>query len=323
MLCLGVVPFDVDHPQVPRLQEALARAGFASLLDWSPAMRDFRLDPADVENLAMAYEWFIGQDSVDPERSGMIGTCVGGAFVLMAASQERIRDRVGFVGAFAPYASMHTFAEEIATATRPIDGSREPWAVDPLTRKAYVHSLTAHLEPSEAAWLREAMAEPTGQVDSAELSSDARVIYPLLTALTLEEAREALDQLPRELRDRLDAMSPLKYLPDLHAPLLVLMHDRDDPVIPIGEAKLLWDALAGRPGVRCTEFTMFKHLDPTKVKLHIPQFLRELGRFYLSLYPMLPTSGVNNGADHRGSALLKKGRSLHSHRVLLAEPFDG
>lgn len=286
VLCLGVVPFDVDHPQVPRLQEALARAGFASLLDWSPAMRDFRLDPADVENLAMAYEWFIGQDSVDPERSGMIGTCVGGAFVLMAASQERIRDRVGFVGAFAPYASMHTFAEEIATATRPIDGSREPWAVDPLTRKAYVHSLTAHLEPSEAAWLREAMAEPTGQVDSAELSSDARVIYPLLTALTLEEAREALDQLPRELRDRLDAMSPLKYLPDLHAPLLVLMHDRDDPVIPIGEAKLLWDALAGRPGVRCTEFTMFKHLDPTKVKLHIPQLLRELGRFYLSLYPM-------------------------------------
>ena len=286
VLCLGVVPFDVDHPQVPRLQEALARAGFASLLYWSPAMRDFRLDPADVENLAMAYEWFIGQDSVDPERSGMIGTCVGGAFVLMAASQERIRDRVGFVGAFAPYASMHTFAEEIATATRPIDGSREPWAVDPLTRKAYVHSLTAHLEPSEAAWLREAMAEPTGQVDSAELSSDARVIYPLLTALTLEEAREALDQLPRELRDRLDAMSPLKYLPDLHAPLLVLMHDRDDPVIPIGEAKLLWDALAGRPGVRCTEFTMFKHLDPTKVKLHIPQLLRELGRFYLSLYPM-------------------------------------
>src|SRR6188472_987279 len=51
VLCLGVVPFDVDHPQVPRLQEALARAGFASLLYWSPAMRDFRLDPTDVWNL--------------------------------------------------------------------------------------------------------------------------------------------------------------------------------------------------------------------------------------------------------------------------------
>jgi hypothetical protein len=181
---------------------------------------------------------------------------------------------------------MHSFAEDIATATRPHDGTREPWAVDPLSRKVYVHSLTEHLEPSEAARLREAMAEPTGHVDADELSTESRIIYPLLTALTLDEVQAALDRLPPELRERLDAMSPLACLPDLHAPLLVLMHDRDDPVIPIGESKLLWDALAGRPGVRTTEFTMFKHLDPTKVKLHIPQLVRELARFYLSLYPI-------------------------------------
>jgi dienelactone hydrolase len=234
----------------------------------------------------MAYEWFIDQEGIDPERSGMIGTCVGGAFVLMAAAQERIRDRIAFVGAFAPYASMHSFAADIATATRPAEGTREPWAVDPLTRKVYVHSLTAHLEPSEAERLREMMTEPTSHVDADELSAEARIIYPLLTALTFEEANAALERLPQELRDRLDAMSPLAHLPDLHAPLLVLMHDRDDPVIPIGESKLLWEALSGRSGVRCTEFTMFKHLDPTKVKLHIPQLLRELGRFYRSLYPI-------------------------------------
>jgi hypothetical protein len=32
VVCLGVVPFGVDHPQVPRLGEALARSGFAALL---------------------------------------------------------------------------------------------------------------------------------------------------------------------------------------------------------------------------------------------------------------------------------------------------
>src|SRR5690348_10962781 len=51
VVCLGVVPFGVDHPQVPRLGSALARAGFAALLYWSPAMRDFRLDPSDAENI--------------------------------------------------------------------------------------------------------------------------------------------------------------------------------------------------------------------------------------------------------------------------------
>jgi hypothetical protein len=54
VVCLGVVPFGVDHPQVPRLGEALARSGFAALLYWSPAMRDFRLDPTDVADIASA-----------------------------------------------------------------------------------------------------------------------------------------------------------------------------------------------------------------------------------------------------------------------------
>ena len=39
------------------------------------------------------------------------------------------------------------------------DGLREPWAVDPLTRKVYVHSLTALLEPGEAQRLRAACAD--------------------------------------------------------------------------------------------------------------------------------------------------------------------
>jgi hypothetical protein len=32
VMCLGVVPFGVDHPQVPCLEEALARSGFAALI---------------------------------------------------------------------------------------------------------------------------------------------------------------------------------------------------------------------------------------------------------------------------------------------------
>src|SRR5687768_6706673 len=94
LVCLGVVPFAVEHPQVPRLGEALARAGFAALLHWSPAMRDLRFDPDDVEGMALAYAWLIARPDVDPARSGFLGACVGGAFGLMAAAHPRIRDRV-------------------------------------------------------------------------------------------------------------------------------------------------------------------------------------------------------------------------------------
>ncbi|HEV2127447.1 MAG TPA: hypothetical protein VGR22_02385 [Thermomicrobiales bacterium] len=125
VVCLGVVPFGVDHPQVPRLQGALTRAGFATLLYWSPNMRDWRLDPVDVEDLAMAYEWLVAQPFVDPERSGLFGTCVGGSFALMASADARIRDRLAFVGAFSPYASMRTLTRDIATGTWLREGGRE------------------------------------------------------------------------------------------------------------------------------------------------------------------------------------------------------
>ena len=160
VVCLGVVPFGVDHPQVPRLGEALARSGFAALLYWSPAMRDFRLAPEDIEDIASAYDALLARPDVASARSGLLGTCVGGAFALMAAASPRIRDRVTFVLAYAPYASMWTLARDIASASRSREGLREPWEVDPLTRKVYVHSVTALLESGEAQRLARHVRRP-------------------------------------------------------------------------------------------------------------------------------------------------------------------
>jgi dienelactone hydrolase len=103
VLCLGVVPFGVDHPQIPRLEAALARFGFVALIHWSTAMRDRRLVPEDSENIALAYDWLVRRPDVDPARSGLFGTCVGGSFALLAAAHPLICDRVAFVGAFAPF----------------------------------------------------------------------------------------------------------------------------------------------------------------------------------------------------------------------------
>jgi dienelactone hydrolase len=285
-VCLGVVPFGVDHPQVPRLGEALARSGFAALLYWSPAMRDFRLDPADIEDIASAYETLLARPDIDPARSGLLGTCVGGAFALMAATSPHIRDRVTFVSAYAPYASMWTLARDIVSASRTVNGQRESWAVDPLTRKVYVHSVTALLEPGEAQRLRDACAERHVQPDVPGLSEAGRAVLPLLGALDPHEAEGALQHLPTALQQRLTAMSPMTYLRDLRAPLIVLLHDRDDPVIPVGESRRLRDALALRGGVRYTEFTVFKHLDPTKGHPSPMALARELVRFARAMYPL-------------------------------------
>jgi dipeptidyl aminopeptidase/acylaminoacyl peptidase len=286
LVCLGVVPFEVDHPQVPVLGKALARAGFAALLYWSPAMRDFRLDPDDVGDIAVAYRWLVERRDVDARRSGLLGTCVGGSFALMAAASPLVRDRVAFVAEWAAYSSMWTFARDIASATRPVGGSREPWQVDPLTRRVYVHSMTAVLGASEAELLRAALADPNGTVDRASLSEEGRALYPLLTALDADEAERALHRLPAHLRARLDALSPLGYLRDVRAPLIVLAHDRDDAVIPLDESRQMRRALSARPGLHYTELGMFQHMDPAKKRVSPLVMVRELARFYLLVYPV-------------------------------------
>src|SRR5688572_24029105 len=196
VVCLGVVPFGMDHPQVPVLGKALARAGFAALLYWSPAMRDFRLDAEDIENISLAYNWLITQPYVDPSRSGLLGTCVGGSFALMAAAHPLIRDRIAFLSAYAPYSSLWTFAHDVASCSRSNGDGREPWQVDPLTRKVFVHCMTAFLEPSEAKRLRSAFTGGIEPLVDCELSANGQAVYSMLTARNENEAKLALHELP-------------------------------------------------------------------------------------------------------------------------------
>jgi hypothetical protein len=285
VVCLGVVPFGIDHPDVPVLGKALARAGFVALLYWSPAMRNFHLDPDDVENIALAYDWLLERPDVDLSRSGLCGMCVGGSFALMAAASPLIRDRVSFLAAYAPYSSMWTLARDIASAFRSSGDGHEPWRVDPLTRKVFVHSLIALLEPDEAERFQSAFATEGGDLDSQGFSEAGQAVYALLTAPTADEAETALHRLPTDTQERLVALSPLHYLKDLQAPLIVLLHDRGDQVIPVGESRRLCSALAGHAGVLYTEM-LFQHHDPVKGKLPLFPLVRELGKFFLAVYPV-------------------------------------
>jgi hypothetical protein len=168
-----------------------------------------------------------------------------------------------------------------------IGASRIHWDVDQLTRKVYIRSLTSFLNPTEAEQLRnEFSSVGSGSTHQSPLSSDGQAIYPLLTKLDAHEAESALQRLPLKIQKQLDSISPVRYVNDIQAPLIVLCHDRDDPVIPLEESQRLAAALSNRAGVRYTEFTMFKHLDPSKVKLALVPMVRELMKFYFAMYPI-------------------------------------
>jgi dienelactone hydrolase len=176
-------------------------------------MRDLRLEAADADAIALAYDWLIARPFVDPSRSGLLGTCVGGAFALLAATRAVIRERVAFVVAFAPYSSMWSLAADIASRTHDPGTGRREWAVDQLTHAVFVRTLTAALQPAEAALLRERNT-PAAEVVAC-LSPEAHAVHRVLTAGTHGEASEALAALPAAMRAELDALSPLHVLEKL------------------------------------------------------------------------------------------------------------
>lgn len=289
VVCLGVVPFGVEHPQVPVLGRALARAGFAALLYWSPNMRDFRLDPEDIGNLARAYRWLVERPDVDASRSGLLGTCVGGSFALMAAADPAIRDRTAFVGAYAPFGSMSTFAHDIASSTRSVEGQRVPWQVDQITRHVFVQSLTGRLDPADAARLRSAFTVTAAAPQLQGLSPDAQRVQAVLAAQDESAAQAALRELPADMQRLFERLSPVRYMQDVHAPVVAILHDEGDQVIPISESRQIEAALAGRPGLRYTVMH-FSHLDPAKGRLPLPMLLREFARFFGGILPLFARS---------------------------------
>jgi hypothetical protein len=281
LVCLGVVPFETEHPQVPRLGGALARSGFVTLLYWSPAMRDLRLEPNDIDNIALAYEWLINQPYVESEKSGLLGTCVGGSFALMAAASPRIREKISFIAAYAPYSSMFTLLQDAASSSTIRTETREPWPVDQLTRKVLVRSLTAELEPGESELIRKCFLTGESHLEVDKLSNNGLTIYSLLNNPDPEEAKRIMDQLPSDFKERLSTMSPIYYLKDIQSPLMVLLHDRGDTLIPVGESRRLWSTLKHRAGVHYTEL-QFQHLNPAKLPMF--RLLRELAKFYVAVY---------------------------------------
>jgi hypothetical protein len=112
-----------------------------------------------------------------------------------------------------------------------------------------------------------------------------RTAGPYLLLITLEatEAVATLARLPPAMQERLDALSPVQYLAAIRAPLLIILHDRGDTVIPVTKSRHLRAALAGRPGVRYAELG-FEHLNPARVSPR--RLVRDLARFSPTVYPV-------------------------------------
>jgi dienelactone hydrolase len=272
LLFLGANAAGRDDRDVVSLGKALARAGFVAMFHWSPTMGlQYNIDASEIENLVWAFQYLKRQEFVDQRRVGLGGFCVGASFALVAAADPRINSEVAFLNAFGPYYDAHDLLLQMASRSRFYQGQTESWEPDNLTMRVLANELIETLpDPQERSvlghiFLAEQVGEgfrPGATAAALLLSPEATVVYQLLVGTTVEEAERLYQDLPASFLADMQRISPSTSVANLKARVMI-MHDRDDRLVPAAESRRLADALEGRGGYRYTEFLAFEHVRPS------------------------------------------------------------
>ena len=284
LLFLGINPAGRNDARVVNLAEALARTGVAVMAPWSDNMTQKRVAAEEIDDLVRAFQHLRAHDRVDGDRVGMAGFCVGASFLTAAAQDERINENVSVLNSFGGYYDAADLMAAVIARQRFYDGDVRAWQPDALSVEVTrLHLADTLTDAAERELLLQALADGGAAPDG--VSDEALAVYALLNAPDVETARRLMDGLPSDARDTLRRISPSSGIDRLRAKLLV-MHDREDSLVPSEESRRLVEALPPDAGVYYTEFSFFDHVDPSRPVGRI-EFAREGAKLFLHMYRIM------------------------------------
>ena len=128
------------------------------------------------------------------------------------------------------------------------------------------------------------MASPFTPEELDALSPEARNVSRLLDGTSPDDAEMLYRELPAGFQTDLESVSPSTYVDDIRARLLI-MHDRNDRLVPAAESRRLLAATEARGDVRYTEVLAFEHVRPSGGGTGA--LLGEAARLYRHMYSII------------------------------------
>ncbi len=282
VLVPGAVPQGKDEPRLVAFAQTLARARFAVLAPDLPGFRRLQIGPGDTRDVADAFAFLASRADLAPDGRAGIGAfsyAVGPA--LLAAMEPDIRERVRFIVGVGGY---HNLDDTIRFFTTGYFRHGEAWQhmePDEYGKLVFVRTARAYLGDAGDVALLDAMVERRLRDRAADLADlaarlgpEGRSVYALVTNGDPERFAALAAALPARLQADLAALS--LHNKDL-APLaarLILVHGRNDRVIPYAESIALADAV--RPG-QARLFLIDRllgHVDMSPGRVFSQEFLR-------------------------------------------------
>jgi dienelactone hydrolase len=253
---------DVADVQLNRLAESLARLDIAALITQLPGLHAGQLVVDDVRSLVEVFEWLSVQPNIDPKRVGFSGFCIGSSLAIVAAADKKISDQVVLVNAFGGYYDLTQLMRAIAVQSIRNGVDEIPWKPAEPSLVLFARNVFLYIEdPHDRMVISDEFAKGGSvSIPPAGLSEQGTFVYQLLTTSDPHQFDRLIEQLPSDLRNRLNALSPSQAIGHVLAPIYI-MHDVSDPYVPVTESYHM--AAAVNPTqLHYTQFAFFNHVRP-------------------------------------------------------------
>jgi pimeloyl-ACP methyl ester carboxylesterase len=281
----GIVTEGRKLPEVRRLAEGLARAGYLVIVPDLPGLRWGEIRPETVhETVEVARAVSELPDARDGGVS-LVGVSTGATLALLAAEREDVAGHTSVVAGVAPYTDIKTVLDIATTGHYEKDGRLVRYEADPFLSGAITQSLVSMLPPSED---RETLLEELEEVDRLRpefltelrgMGEEGRSVAELLENEDPRRFDELYAGLPDGMRANLDELSPLAGDERVSVPV-ELISGPQDKYFPVSESHAV-ERIAPQARV-----TVTGALDHAELKLsfrELPAFLRINGFVVRSL----------------------------------------
>jgi pimeloyl-ACP methyl ester carboxylesterase len=235
LLVSGATPAGRDDRRVVAIAEALARANRIVVV---PELEVYGEDlvPADVDRLVA----LTGILAASHGPIVIAGISFGASLGLVAAADPRVAGEVALVATFGAYADLAGVVQAATTGVSLVGDQQIPWEPHPHALEVVREQLLGLLDVDDRRQVQVALASRS---DPAALPAELRAVHDLLVAEDPTRTMTLVESVPSVVRDRIEAVSPVRAGANLTVPVVAL-HATDDPVIPYGELARLGAGVA-------------------------------------------------------------------------------
>lgn len=247
VLAPGAVPEGRREPRLVAFANTLARAGFAVVVPEMAGFAALNLHPRNAREVADAFAWLITQPELAPEgRAGMAGVSYALGPALLAALAPEIRERVRFILGIGGYHDLPATLRFVITGWFEEAGRWRALEPNPYGQLVLANSAVPYLARQRdrellAAMVERRLKDRAAPIDdlAAGLGPEGRAVYAFLTNRDRTRFDILFEVLPAALKRDLEGLDVARQdLSQLRA-RLILVHDREDALIPYTESLAL------------------------------------------------------------------------------------